>query len=170
MSERRLVVDQLKFSYEGLFNASELYNLISSWFYDRNWDWYEKINQELITSSGKQIRIILEPYKNYSDYYRGIIRIKLHFTDLKDIDVEHEGQTLRLTQGMLKIIIDGYVVADRKDKWEHKPLYWLISLLNDMYFSRHHYAKFERWVESDIEDLTGKVKGYLNSFNHEFGI
>ena len=32
MGERKLVIDHLKFSYEGLFNVSEFYALISSWF------------------------------------------------------------------------------------------------------------------------------------------
>ena len=75
MAERNLVIDQLKFSYEGLFNAGELTSLISSWFYDKGWDWYEKLNQEQITSEGKQIRIILEPWKSASDYYKLAVQI-----------------------------------------------------------------------------------------------
>ena len=70
MVERDLVIDHLKFSYEGLFNASELYNLISNWFYDKGWDWYERMNQEQITSAGKQIKLVLEPWKCVSDYYK----------------------------------------------------------------------------------------------------
>ena len=50
MAERTLVVDHLKFSYEGLFSAPELYNLISSLFFEKGWDWYEKMNEEIITS------------------------------------------------------------------------------------------------------------------------
>ena len=49
MVERVLIVDHLKFSYEGLFNASELYSLISGWFFEKGWDWYEKMNDEIIT-------------------------------------------------------------------------------------------------------------------------
>ena len=42
MPERYLVIDRLKLSYEGLFNADELYSLIAQFFYEKGWDWYEK--------------------------------------------------------------------------------------------------------------------------------
>ena len=47
MSERTLVVDHLKFHYEGLCNIGELYTFISTWFYEKGWDWYEKLNEEM---------------------------------------------------------------------------------------------------------------------------
>ncbi|MBU1112243.1 MAG: hypothetical protein ABH824_00215 [Nanoarchaeota archaeon] len=170
MAETKLVVEQLKLSYEGLFNISELYALINSWFYDRNWDWYEKMNQEQITPTGKQIRIILEPYKNYSDYYRGMIQIKIHITDLKEVDVEMEGQNLRLGQGEIKMIINGYLRSDRKSKWVNQPFYWLLSIIADKYLFHQHFQKLERWIEMDIEDLHGKIKKYLNTYQHKFGV
>jgi len=170
MAETRLVVDQLKMSYEGLFNTTELYALINSWFYDRNWDWYEKMNQEQITPTGKQIRIILEPWKNYSDYYRGLIQVKIYITDLKDVDVELEGQNLRMGQGEVKIIINGYIRTDRKSKWTKQPFYWFLSIIADHYLFKQHFHKLERWIEMDIEDLHGKIKKYLNTFQHKFGV
>ena len=104
MSERTLVVDHLKLSYEGLFNASELYNIISSWFYEKGWDWYEKMNQELVTPSGKQIRWLFEPWKNISDYYKLVMAIKIHMLDVKQVEVEHEGQKIKLAMIKSKIL------------------------------------------------------------------
>src|SRR3989338_4003636 len=103
MGERRLVVDHLKFSYEGLFNLSELYTVISSWFFEKGWDWMEKMNQEQITSEGKQIRIILEPWKSSSEFYRISMIIKLNMIDVKDVEVEHKGEILRLNQGLVRM-------------------------------------------------------------------
>ena len=88
MAERHLIVDNLKFSYEGLFNSAELYNLISGWFFDKSWDWYEKINEEQVIPSGKQITILLEPWKNITDYYKLVIRLKLNFIDIQDVQIE----------------------------------------------------------------------------------
>lgn len=166
MPERRLIVDQLKFSYEGLFNASELYNLISSWFYEKGWDYYEKMNQELITPNGKQIKIVLEPYKNITSYYRIVMQIKIHLTDLKDVDVEVDNETLRLNQGVLRLIINAYLISDRHGLWTTNPFYWLLSIINDKYFFRNHYLKAERWIESDVEDIHQKIKRYMNTFNY----
>lgn len=168
MPERTLVVDHLKFSYEGLFNSSELYNLIASFFFEKGWDWQEKINQEIITAQGKQIRIVLEPWKSSSDYYKLIIAIKLHMIDVKEVEVELNGEKLRLNHGIVRITFDGYVVSDRKGKWKRKPTFWLLALILEKYFFRHHYEKFETWLKSDIDDLYSKIKNYLNVFKYTY--
>ena len=168
MAERRLVVDQLKFSYEGIFNTSELYSLISSWFYEKGYDWLEKVNQEQITPVGKQIRIVLEPNKGITDFYKIVIRMKINFIDIKDIDVEHEGQTLRLSQGMVKIIFDAYVISDWRGQWTNNPFQWFLTVLRDRYFFTNHYKKMENWVESDLEDLHKQITSYLNVFKYNY--
>ncbi len=162
MAERNLVVDHLKFSYEGLFNPAELYNVISSYFYEKGWDWYEKTSQEQVTSTGKQIRLVLEPWKSATDYYKLVIRIKINMTDLKEVEVESNGETLRLHHGMVKIIFDAYVLSDRHGEWTNSPLLWIMTILSQKYLFRKHYEKMETWVKSDLEDLHQKVKNYLN--------
>lgn len=168
MAERNLVIDHLKFSYEGLMNAGEVYNLVSSFFFEKQWDWGEKLNQEQTMPSGRQIKLILEPYKNISDYYKMAVTIKINFTDLKEVEVEHEGQNLKLDHGLMKMTIDAYVVSDRKSKWGDKPLYWFISILANKYFYKEHFAKFETWVKSDVEELLHKIKNYLNVYKYTY--
>ena len=174
MSERHLIVDHLKFSYEGLFNATEIYNLIVSFFYEKGWDYHEKMNQELITPSGKQITLILLPWKSSSDYYKLQIKLKVHLIDIKDVEVEHQGQNLKINQGLLRMTIDGYVLSDRNNAWSFDPKekksvwYWLFSLLMEKYFFHNHFRKFETWVKSDIDDLLIKLKSYLNTYKYSY--
>ncbi len=168
MAERKLVIDHLKFSYEGLFNAEELFSVISGWFFGKHWDWYEKMNQEQVTPEGKQIRIILEPWKCISDYYKIIMNIRLNMVDVKEVEVEHQGQSLKLNQGLVRMTIDAYVVSDRKDQWGSRPLYWFMSIIFGKYFFREHYAKAETWIKSDVDDFYNKVKDYLNVFKYTY--
>lgn len=168
MAERRLIVDHLKFSYEGLFNVNELYSVISTWFFEKGWDWNEKINQEQITPEGKQIRIVLEPWKSSTDYYRLVMHIKVHCIDVKDVEIEHEGKPLRLNQGLVRITFDGYVVSDRKGYWSGKPFLWFLSILSQKYFYKEHFTKLEDWIKSDVDDLYNKIKNYLNVFKYTY--
>ncbi len=168
MTERTLVIDHLKFSYEGLFNAAELYNLLSSWFFEKGWDWYEKMNQEQVTKSGRQIQILLEPWKSASDYYQLGMRIKLHMIDVKEVEVEHQNETLHLNHGVVRMTLDGFVVSDRKKEWSKTPMLWFLSYFMERYFFRHHYGKMERWIKSDVEDLHEKIKNYLNVFKYTY--
>ena len=170
MVERHLVIDRLKFSYEGLFNAAELYQLISSYFFEKGWDWYEKTNDEQVTPGGKQVLIILEPWKNISDYYKLKVRINLLMTDVKEVEVEHEGQTIRTNQGIVHFTIDGFVISDRKGKWTsgQKIWQWLFIIVMEKYFYRNHLEKFSTWIKSDVEDLLYKIKTYLNTYKYTY--
>ena len=168
MSERQLIVDHLKFSYEGLMNVGEIYNLISGWFFEKGWDWHEKMNEEQITPEGKQIRIVLEPWKSSSDYYKLQVKIKLNFIDIKEVEVDKKGEKLKLDHGVLRMIIDGYVISDRFSKWGGSPFSWFMSIIIEKYFFKHHYKKLQQWLENDIDDLHQKVKGYLNVYSYTY--
>lgn len=168
MAEKYLVIDHLKFSYEGLFNLAEIYNLISSYFFEKGWDWYEKLNEEQVTSEGKQVRLILEPFKSASDYYKLTMRLKINFTDVKEVEVQHEKEILHLNQGLLRMTIDASIICDRKNKWKDKPLMWFMSVLRDRYLYKQHYAKFETWLKSDVDELYNKIKNYLNVFKYTY--
>ncbi len=169
MVERYLVVDRLKLSYEGLLNFDELHNLISSFFYEKGYDWYERMNQVIVTPSGKQMRLILEPWKNISEYYKLVVSIKINVLDLKEVQVRSGQELVKTGQGTLRMIFDGYVISDRKGKWGQKPLPWFMSIMFEKYFFQEHYRKAETWVKKDIEDLHYKIKAYLNSFTHAYG-
>ncbi len=168
MADRTIVVNHLKFGYEGLFNVAELYELIASWFYEKGWDWYEKMNQEQITPEGKQIRVILEPWKTITDYYKITIRLKLHCVNLRDVEVEKDGKTIRLSQGQVRILIDGYVISDKEGLWTTKPFWWLFSYIIENYLFPSHLNKAKRWIESDAENLHQKIKTYLNVFKYNY--
>lgn len=168
MPERHLVIDHLKFWYEGLFNPAEVYNIISSFFFEKGYDWYEKVNEEQITPNGKQIHLILNPWKSASDYYKLQVKIQINMIDLKEVEVEQQGQPLRLSQGVIRMTTDAYVLSDRKDKWGTSTLHWLVMILTEKYFFRNHLAKFETWVKSDVEDLLHKLKSYLNTNKYTY--
>lgn len=168
MSDRTIVLDHLKFSYEGLFNASELYALIPEFFYNRNWDWHERVNEEIVTPEGKQIKLVFEPWKNTGDYYKIKVRIKMNLTDIKEVEVKHDGETLRLNQGLVKITFDAFVINDRKDLWTEKPFYWFLTIIFDRYFFKQHFQKYEQWVKHDVDELLYKIKSFLNTYKYSY--
>ncbi len=167
MTDQYLIVDHLKFSYEGLFNVAELYNLITAFFFEKKWDWHEELNQELVTPKGKQVYIRLLPWKNVSDYHKLRVSIKMIFTDIKEVEVEHEGKTIKLNQGLVRIIFDGYIITDRKKLWT-KPYQWFLTVIFDKYFYRNHLAKYETWIKNDIDDLLHKIKTFLNVYHYTY--
>jgi hypothetical protein len=168
MPERSLIVDQLKLSYEGLFNLLELYRLIDSWFYEKGWDKFERMNEEQITPEGRQITILLEPWKSMSDHFKLMIRIKLHFRDVKDVEVEKDQQKIKINQGEIKMIIDGYLLTDRRGQWKETPFQWFLVVMFNKYFFKQNFTKAEKWLNSDIDDLYQRIKSYLNVYKYQY--
>jgi hypothetical protein len=166
--ERKLVVDQLKLSYDGLFDLPELYRIIDGFFYEKGWDKLERVNQEQITPQGRQIRIILEPWKSATDYFRLVIQIKLHAMDVTHVEVEKQGAKIKLNQGTIRMIMNGYVVSDRQGKWEKSPFLWFLHIIFNKYFFKEHHDKAERWVLSDIDDLYQRIKTFLNVYKYGY--
>jgi hypothetical protein len=168
VAERRLIIDHLKFAYEGVFNASEVFNIISEFFYDRGYNWYEQLNEELITPSGKQMHMIIQPWKNASDYYRMIIKITTNMTDVKEVEVDLKNTPMKVNQGVIHMTFDGYVISDRKNKWNQKITHWFLSVIMEKYFFKEHLSKLEEWVKSDVEDLLYRIKSYLNVYKYNY--
>ena len=168
MGERHLVIDRLKLQYEGLFNTDELYTLIQTFFYTRHWDWHETMNQEIHSPSGMQIKLIFDPWKSVSDYYKILMNIKLNFIDVKNVEVEHEGRKINMNHGNIRFLIDGYVLSDRFDQWSDKPFTWFLSVLMEKYLFKSHYRKKEIWIKSDVDDLHNQIKNYLNMTKYSY--
>ena len=166
MSETRLVIDQLKFTYEGIFDLPGLYQMMSNFFYERGWDWTEKLNTEQIFPTGKSVKIELIPFKNVTDYYQNRIRIRIYGANIKPIEVEQGGSRVPLQEGKLMIIFDGYVKSDRYSKWESKPMWWFIRTLMDKHVFKDYMSKADQWLYSDLEDLYLRVKTFMNVYRY----
>ena len=167
MSEKKLVIDQLKLTFEGIFDLNGLYRTIDSWFYEKNYDKWEKKNFEQIMPTGKDIEIEMLPWKKTTDYFKNIIKIRMRFTNIKDVEIEKQGVKLRLNQGKIMMIFDGYLESDYDSKWEDKPLFFLLRTLFDKYVFKPYFNKFEKWLVNDVYDVHGRIQRFLNLYRYE---
>ncbi|MBW2965839.1 hypothetical protein KY342_01905 [Candidatus Woesearchaeota archaeon] len=167
MSEKKLIIDQLKLTFEGIFDLNGLYRTIDSWFYEKGYDKWERKNFEQVLPSGKDIELELLPWKKTTDYFKNIIRLRMRFTNVKDVEVEKQGVKLRLNQGRVMMIFDGYLVSDYEGKWEEKPMFFLIRTLFDKYVFKPYFSKFEKWVVNDVHDIHGRIQRFLNLYRYE---
>ena len=167
MSEKKLVIDQLKLTYEGIFDLNGLYRTVDSWFFEKGYDRWELKNFEQVMPHGKDIEIELLPWKKTTDYFKNVIRIRMKFTGVKDVEIEKEGVKVKLNQGKVMFIFDGYLESDYDNKWEAKPMFFLIRTIFDKYIFRAHFNKFEKWLVNDVYDIHGRVQKFLNLYRYE---
>ena len=89
-------------------------------------------------------------------------------TDLKEVEVEHDGKPVKLMQGVVRMTIDGWLLSDREKKWNNQPILWFLSFVLEKYFFKRHFEKFVTWLKSDADDVYTHVKNYLNTFKYTY--
>ncbi len=164
MGEKRLIIDQLKFTYEGVFDLPGLYKLMDDFFYEKKYDRMEKLNTEQVFPNGRSIKIETIPFKNITDYFNIHVRIRIYATELKRVEIEKDGTHLSLQEGKILLVFDGYVNSDRQNWWQKRPILWFLRTLMDKYVFKGHYGKAEQWLYSDVEDLYLRIKAFFNVY------
>ena len=164
MSEIEVVVDKLRLDYEGLFSVPELYKLIDELFEEKNYDKKEIRNIERVSAEGKYIELEILPWKKCSDYTKNEIRMRIIMSEIKDVEIEKDGAKVKLNQGKLHIVFDGYLTSDYFDKWETKPLFYFIRVIFDKFIYEPFQSGFHRGVKADVIEFRDRIKGFLNLY------
>lgn len=164
MAERTVVVDKLRLTYEGLFSIKDLYKMIDEWFRQKNYDKREKNNTESVTPEGKYIEIELEPWKKVTDYARNVIRLRMIFENITDVEVERDGKKMTLNKGKAHFVFDGFLGTDYFQRWEGKPLFFVIRAIYDKFIYAPYTAGFAKGVKDDVMHLHNQIKAFLNLY------
>ncbi len=166
MSEKRLVIDQLRMNYDGLFNVHDYFSLIMAWFYERGYDMFERRNHEISTPKGKVLELEICPWKKTTDYAKSEFRLRIFIKELKDVEVTKDGAKVKVQQGNLQFIMDGYLVTDYQDRLEHKPYFYFLRALVDKYIFSQYTDKFESMLINDAHMLHTRLKAFFNMYNY----
>src|SRR3989338_8236367 len=108
MVEKKILVDDLRLEYSGIFEVNELYKLFDAIIFERNYMKFEKKSEEIVTKTGKTITLELRPTKEFELDYLAYIKIRARMNDVKKITLEIDGIRRAFDQGNILIIFDGW--------------------------------------------------------------
>jgi hypothetical protein len=166
MAERKIIVNQLKLKYSGLFSFYELFRMVDHWFIEKGFDKFEKKNFEYVYPTGKQIEIEIEPWRKMTDYLRYVIKINFYLTNIREVEVVRDNTKMKLNQGSVEITFDGYLDQDYENRWEHKPIFVFLRTLFDHYVFKIHTEKYEQGIIDMVNQLHSDLKGFLNMYRY----
>lgn len=166
MPEQRIVVDHLTVSYSGIFNITELYQLVDNFFREKGYDKREMRNQEHVTPEGKYIELEFQPWKKVSDYVRHVVKVLVRMLKVKEVTVEVDGKRRKMHKGKVYIIIDGYMYTDFESRWEQRPFYFFLRTIFDKFIYKSYTTMFEDLLVETCSQFHLTVKAYLNMHKH----
>lgn len=168
MTERRLVVDHMKFSYSGLLDVSEFYSFIDKWFKAQGFAGREQIAQDHLKPNGRYIELVIQPWKKRNDYIRHVVKVRIRMLHLKDKIIETDGHKHKLQKGEVNVTIDGYMETDYEDRWEQKPFYFFLRTTFDKFFYKSPNKENEGELAGAVSKFNHDAKAFLNLYAHRF--
>jgi hypothetical protein len=166
MSEKRLIIDQLRLNYSGIFNLQELYKMIDGWLYEKGYDKYEKKNEEQVLETGRKIEVEIRPWKKTTDYAKNEIRLRIFVDNMTDIEVDRDGKKIKMHKGDIQMIFDAFLETDYEHRWENKPMYYFMRTIVDKYVFKIYTEKFVGNLTADTRDLHQRIKSFLNLYKY----
>jgi hypothetical protein len=162
MVERLILVDKKKMYYEGIFILRELYSVIDNWLDSHGYEKREIRNSETVKKNGRNVDIIIEPWKKLCDYGKSVIKIKMSFEDIKDAEIERGGNKININQGKVTMIFDAYFETDFEHRWENKPGFFFIRILFDKYIFKPFKTNYNAIVMNDFNAFYNEIQATLN--------
>jgi len=162
MTEKKLIVTDLKIEYEGLFDSEELFRLLEDWFRQNGYKKNEIRHVERVKEKGKEIDFEIMPEREVSDYVRYDIDVRVRINNLIQTSVKKNGKKFKINKGKISIKFNAFLVTDVSEKWESKPSFFFMRAIFDKFLGKKYLDKFEKGLETDVQNLHSELKAYLN--------
>ena len=165
MSEKNLIINHKRITYQGLFRTDEFFSILHRALKEKGYAFREKKSEELVTPSGRLLQLELRPSKNVSQYMALMIKIHLTFDNVTDTTKQMAGVKQRFQQGDLQILFDAWSMTDYESRWGAKPLnYFLKGVIHKYIYKFPLEEGFMRQLVSDTVYIYNQVRNLLQSY------
>lgn len=170
MVEKNLIINNRTINYKGVFRADELLRTIGETLDKLNYEKQEKKTEEEVTTSGKNIRVELRPFKNKSSFASLMIKIKINMMGIVEVFKEVDGVKKKFQQGELELVFDAWSITDYAARWGMKPWFFFLKGFINKYFYRFPSEEvFVVEVKKDTAYLVEQIRSLLNLYKYQVG-
>ena len=162
MSEKKLYLDGLELNYEGLFDINALLKAIDGIIKDRGYVKGEKRREEMIKAEGREFSMELRPVKKKTDYFVLMVKMRIHITNMTDVEVEKDDVRTMMNKGNISIIFDAWTTTDYELRWEQKPLFYFLRNLFERAIYKFHTDRYSDELIDDTHFFYNNIKAFLN--------
>lgn len=162
MSEKKLYLDGLELTYEGLFDIKELLKAIDNIIKQKGYVKGEKRREEVIKSTGREFSIELRPVKKKTDYFVLMVKMRVYITNMTDVEVMKDEVRTIMNKGNISIIFDAWTTTDYEFRWEQKPLFYFFRNMFERIIYKFHTDRFADELIDDTHFFYNNIKAFLN--------
>ena len=166
MGKKKILVDDLRLYYNGIFDMNELYREIDRLIADRGYAKNEKRSEEKVTEEGREISFELRPTKAFEKDFLGMVKMRFYMDNLTEAVVEKSGYKRKMLQGNIMVRFDGWTSTNIEFVWQTKPIFMFIRDVFDRLVYKSHWFKYEDEIASDTRYMHRHLKAFLNLYKY----
>ena len=166
MVEKKIVVDNLRYSYNGVFDLTKFFKNVDQWMRSQEMEKELKKHLEEITPNGKNVEWTVELWKNPADWAKAVVRLRVLITNVVDVQVKKGDATRNLQQGNVLIIIDGFKETDIEGRWQQKPIFYFLRSLYDKFIWKTWTNKFDNVVYDGCYALQRHLQAFFKLYEY----
>lgn len=164
VTKRVAVYPGAKIKWSGPFDLSLLYQRFREWFIFMGYGdpaTKELKYEEKIKPAGKTVNFKWKCVRaEEAGYFELVIEMEFGVTRLNEIQVERDGQSIKIDSGDIEIVFDAYVLRDPKNKWSSK----FGQDIYDKYLSNYRFEELKAELYEDMANLMDEIKAFLTLY------
>ena len=145
----------------GIADFKEFYRFCYMFLVDKGYWVVEKNYTEKIQANGKEIEIEWNASRKISDYFRFNLKTNWRILGMKDVEVEKNGDKLKMNKGDFEIKISAVLEKDYENRWENSPFLKWLRTLYDRYLIRNRIEQYEDKIFEESEEFLAQAKAFL---------
>ncbi|MDO8480850.1 MAG: hypothetical protein Q7S65_03450 [Nanoarchaeota archaeon] len=153
MEEKKLVVDGIRFTYNGPFDIIEFHREIDRWMERKHFEKEIKKKQEQVELDHKKLEYVFELWHKTNNYIIVVVRMKAFFDNVVDFEMERHGHKRMLQKGSVLIVFDGFLEENIDDWWGQKPWWAFFKAIIDKYLKHFWWNAHDSHVVEPTYDL-----------------
>lgn len=161
MYVQKILIDNVRMSYNGLFSVMGFFEEIDKWAKKNGFDKEIKKHLEYAEQDGRRIEWIFEFWKEVRDFARITIRLRVLCHNMQEVEITRGASKEMLDKGDALTLVDGILIQDVYGRWQQKPMFYFLRAMIDKYLYKFHKYKFEAETEGYVHDLQKYIMQYF---------
>ena len=165
MSEKNLLINNKKITYQGIFRTDELFSVLRRALEEKGYAYAEKRNEELVTPEGRLLQLELRPVKQVSPYMQFMVKIRMTLDNVTETTKEVSSLKQRYQLGDVVIAFDAWSITNHEGRWGLRPFsYFMKSFVHKYIYKFKVEEDLLRQLVSDTAYVYAKVRELLQSY------
>jgi hypothetical protein len=100
--------------YSGTFDLNGMLRMMHGFLLNKNFDFYETLHKAKVP----ELELEWLAEKKVTEYEKWYLELKFHFYDLRQVEVDVQGEKHKMTEGRFTILFSGGTERDYQDSWD----------------------------------------------------